>query len=713
MIFVNMSLLAGAALIVIPIALHLIMRQKPKLLEFPALRFIQKRHDVNQRRLLLRHLLLLLLRAAVIALLAFALARPSMQFGGSLGSQESPVAAALVFDVAPHIQYRHENKTRLETAKELGQWLLAQLPRESQIAVLDTGMVQRGFDADRGLSKQRIERLEVVNQSQPLARVIGEAARVLQESDLPRKELYLFTDLSRTSWPVDSAAAIQERLNELSGGVAVYVIDVGATDPVDFTLGELRLSRQVVATGGAVDIQTEVSSIGLDGERVVELHTRSGKGQPQKRSEQTVLLKAGEARPVEFHLGSLEAGTHQGFVRIVGQDGLAIDDTRYFTIEVRPAWPVLVVAPRPTQEHAIYLVGAIAPPEFRKRGQARFDCQVIDFGELANQQLDKYAAVCLLDPPAMEPGAWQRLTDYASEGHGVAVFLGRNAQPIESFNVPAAQQLLPGKLNVQVPRREGDNYLAPQDYQHPILKAFAPRATSTPWNAFPVFRYWELTDLQAGSGTVLSYNDGRPALIERPIGSGRVLVMTTPISDRATRDAWNVLPISAMAKPWPFVVLVNQMMSYLVGGSQQQLNYFAGQTVVLPLDEQNRLRTYVMTSPDNIKTTLTPDKHELTITSADQVGNYRVQGGGRESGVDLGFSVNLTPQQTRLDRVGRDELKELFGPYSYHLARNADQIDRSITMGRVGRELFPALILIIAGVLAAEYVIANRFYKEG
>jgi len=30
----------------------------------------------------------------------------------------------------------------------------------------------------------------------------------------------------------------------------------------------------------------------------------------------------------------------------------------------------------------------------------------------------------------------------------------------------------------------------------------------------------------------------------------------------------------------------------------------------------------------------------------------------------------------------------------------------------VGRELFPALILLLAIVLAAEHLLANRFYKE-
>ena len=55
-------------------------------------------------------------------------------------------------------------------------------------------------------------------------------------------------------------------------------------------------------------------------------------------------------------------------VRIVGQDSLAADDVRYFSVEVRPPWPVLVVAQQPTAETAIYLTEAIAPPEMRKRG---------------------------------------------------------------------------------------------------------------------------------------------------------------------------------------------------------------------------------------------------------------------------------------------------------------------------------------------------------
>ena len=92
MAFINVSLLAGGLLVAVPIVLHLIMRQRPKQLVFPALRFIQQRRIANQRRLQLRHWLLLALRCAAIGLFALALARPSV----ASGALSSWIAAALL-----------------------------------------------------------------------------------------------------------------------------------------------------------------------------------------------------------------------------------------------------------------------------------------------------------------------------------------------------------------------------------------------------------------------------------------------------------------------------------------------------------------------------------------------------------------------------------------------------------------------------------------
>jgi hypothetical protein len=457
-------------------------------------------------------------------------------------------------------------------------------------------------------------------------------------------------------------------------------------------------------------VETSVSCLGAAAPRVVELYLRDAQGKPQKRSEQSCEAAPGESRQIEFHLGGLEPGTHQGFVRLVGQDGLAADDVRYFTVVVKPAWRVLVAAPRPAQSYAVFFTQALAPTMARKLGQARFDCDVCDLGELAKRSLADYAAVCLLDPAPLDPTTWQKLASFAAEGHGVAVFLGRNAEPVDSFNSPQAQELLPGKLLRQARRPDGDLHLAPRDYQHPILAPLRDQASGIPWDASPVFRYWQLDKSPAGVGVVVPYNDGRPALLERTVGQGRALTMTTPVSDRATQNPWNLLPVGDGA--WPFVALSHLMVTYLVGGGEQHANYLAGQTAVVPLGATNQRRDYLLSTPGKLSFPLVADlkRHEVAVTATDQVGNYRLQAGGSE-GVDFGFSVNYAPDQTRLDRLSDRELAGLFGPTKYRLARTRAQIDRDVSVGRVGRELYPPLILVLALVLGLEMLVADRFYK--
>ena len=62
MTFVFPILLGGLALAGIPVLLHLIVRQKPKRLPFPAFRFLVQQRRSNLRKLRLRQLLLLALR---------------------------------------------------------------------------------------------------------------------------------------------------------------------------------------------------------------------------------------------------------------------------------------------------------------------------------------------------------------------------------------------------------------------------------------------------------------------------------------------------------------------------------------------------------------------------------------------------------------------------------------------------------------------------
>ncbi|MCE9546936.1 MAG: BatA domain-containing protein, partial [Planctomycetia bacterium] len=244
-IFVTPLMLLGTALVAVPILLHLLMQQQPRHLEFPALRFIVQRRDVNRRRLRLRHLLLLLLRAGAILLLAAALARPVFQSAGLLAGGDAPLAAALVFDTGPRMEYRNRNQTRLEAAQKLGRTLLAQLPADSDVVVLDGQTARADFDIERGMAGLKIDRLTISPATQPLLAEFDQALAVVRKSTRPRKEIHLFTDLSRAQWGGDQMAAWRKRLKE-NPDVAVYAIDVGVPDPQNFGLGQIDLSNQIV-----------------------------------------------------------------------------------------------------------------------------------------------------------------------------------------------------------------------------------------------------------------------------------------------------------------------------------------------------------------------------------------------------------------------------------------------------------------------------------
>ena len=705
--FINPLLLWGAALAAIPVVLHLIMRQKPKHLEFPALRFLQSRREANRKRLRLRHWLLLAARMAALALIALALARPRMQTSAGMIDQEAPVAAVMVFDTLPHMLYQHNNQTRMERAKELARGIVSPLPRESQVAVLDSALTSALYQVDVAAAQSRIERLETVSDGQPLSVLFEEAIHLLEQSDKQRKEIYLFTDFTRAAWQGSSFEALSGDLDDL-GGAGIYLVDVGVDDPQNAELGDLRLSRQVISKNSPLELTCSVSKLGKPGPQVVELYLGPAGETLTKRGEQSFSLNPAEAQQVIFPLARLAEGTHQGELRINAGDGLAIDDKRYFTVDVRPAWRVLIAVNEPLD--ALFLREALAPDDLRKRGLARYDCQVATFNELNDMPLgDRYTVVCLLDPPGLDARVWSRLEQFAQTGGGVAVFLGRHAlNNLESFNSPEAQRLLAGKLAL-LGRGSGDDlYLTPNNFTHPMLAKFRLAEGSVPWHLFPVFRYWGLEDPHEKNLCNAANRNGVPALVERPVGRGRVLTMTTPISDPPTSSAWNELPLD-----WPFVMLADQMMLYLAGGIDGRFNYQVGQTAVIQVDEDEARSSFQLNKPDGSRQRKSPDPRQLMVViPADRPGQYVLKPETDPSKATRGFSANLSAEQTNLTRLGEESLKSAFGEHPFHFVTNREEIERVQGKERVGAELFPFVLIFLALVTGVEQVLANRFYKE-
>ena len=175
MTFLHVAFLGGALAIAVPIVLHLMMRQQPKHLEFPALRFIKQREHANRRQVRLRHWLLLALRCA-----------RDRAVGAGAGAAEHrwPRACWAIrkrrwrrrWCSIPIRGCSIGSKTRpgSRSRRKRPQWLLPQLAageRRGRGRLAQLGSA--AFAVDLGAARQRIERLDASTMTQPLAAGAG------------------------------------------------------------------------------------------------------------------------------------------------------------------------------------------------------------------------------------------------------------------------------------------------------------------------------------------------------------------------------------------------------------------------------------------------------------------------------------------------------------------------------------------------------------
>ena len=710
--FITPMLLGGAALVAVPLILHLVMRRRPVPHRFPALRFLRERAVANRRRLRLNHLLLLALRMAALALLAAALARPVLRGAGWLADAGSPVAAALVFDTAPRMALREGNVTRLEQAATLARAVLGKLPTGSRVAVLDTAGGAAAFSPTIAAASSRVDRLTVSTPIQTLARTMADARRLLEGAQFERRELYVFTDCSRGGWEGAGGTVAPAGADDIT---TLYV-DVGAAAPRDYALEPLVLSGERVAVGTTLVVGTLATCVGPAATRAVAVEVRDASGSYVRRAVKPVDFKADRPTEVAFEVGGLEPGTRQGRVIIDGADEFEADNARYFTVEVGGPARVIVAAPGPAERNAALVVQALAPQSLRSAGKARFDPQIVDIKSLPGLSWDTSSGMVLVDPPPLPPTTWQALETWVKAGHGLVVWLGPAAAPVERFNTEASRGVLGSDL-VRVHRIPGDGtFIAPTTLDHPILTAFRRVGDAVPWQDFPVTRHWELAAPETGGESspdvdpapVVSYGNGLPAILERPLGNGRVVVVTTPVGvSAADPDAWNRLATGF--EPWPFVMLANETLLYATD-STDRCNIVAGSPAVLHLDRRG-IAALVVQSPagDDFQAAVDQNRGTVTVTATQVPGNYTLRAGGEAAGVARGFSSNLDPAATDFRRLSPDDLAAALGP-GHRLARTEAELARDVRLERVGAELSGWIIVLAALAMAGDWIAANRFY---
>lgn len=266
--FLHPGVLLGLPLAAVPLILHLIQRREPPTVEFPAVRYLVQVTREHQRRLRLRHWLLLLIRALLILLLVLAAAGPTAPLRDAVS--HTPSALVLVVDDSPSSGVMVTGAPRLTLLRAAARRVLQRAtPADALWLLTSDGIARRGGPADL---LRAVDSLRPTGRRMDLGETVTAADEVLRGEARPGS-IVLLTDLQVTALspaaagaPVvvarpDAPAPPNIGISRIDAGAQPWTTDGGSvtvalagdsgTAPVSVVLGD-RPARQALVAAGAL-----------------------------------------------------------------------------------------------------------------------------------------------------------------------------------------------------------------------------------------------------------------------------------------------------------------------------------------------------------------------------------------------------------------------------------------------------------------------------
>lgn len=523
--------LGGLLALALPIWLHLLRRQTTEPLPFSSLMFFERRPQSSTKHRRLRYLVLLALRLALLALLAFLFADPYIRTTRLVAGGKK----LLVIAVDNSFSMRHAGW--LESAKREAESAVARLEPGDLGQVVAVGsqvqlLTQPTSNAD--------ELRTAIRAIQPgdSRSSFGEFARFLRSARETLKlplEAHLASDLQKSGMP----PSFQDL--RLLPDTKLELHSVGSTSAPNWAVETVTAPRSIFDPKKA-RIQATIAGYGTEAtHRTVSL-VANGKTVATKQID----IAASGRASTEFIGFDVPYGFSRCEVRIEPGDALAADDRYQFAVERADPRKILFVQRSPQSRDALYYKAAL-----ESGGRGAFQVEQVTPDQAANATLSKYAFVVLADASYLPGGFEDTLKRWANGGGSLLVALGTGSA--SQTNVPVAG------LHVAESRyatREGERFQVASvaDPAHPVLR----RA-----DALEGVRFYQAVKVDPGSARVLArLGDQTPLLIEQPMGEGKVLVFASGF-DNLTND----FPLHAS-----FVPFVERSAAYLGGLGDQSPN---------------------------------------------------------------------------------------------------------------------------------------------
>ena len=612
--FVAPLVLFGLGVLAVPVLIHLIQRERKRVVQFPSLMFLRRIPYQSVRRRRIRDAALLLMRLAALALIVAAFARPFFRRPElAAATQNGAREAVILLDKSYSMEYGDRWQRARAAAKNA---IDALSPGDrASLVVFSTGAeVAVRSVADRGRLEAGLSSARTGPGATRYAPALKLAGSLLSESALPRREVILISDFQKVGWE-QSAGKDDVKLPERT---VLTPVDVASGETSNLAVTPVSLQRTRFENHDRVAVTAGVVNHGARAASRVPL-TLEVDGQPIESL--TADVAARGSASVTFAPFTIASRNMRAVVRLP-DDGLKRDNVFDFVVSPSEPVRVTIVGRAGADSESLYLSRALAIGE-----DPRIDVAMRTPETLSDADL-RASGVIVLNDVQVQDALGDRLSRFVTAGGGLLIAAGPNASwPAHAANV------LPAALDTIVDRTAGTPLrIGAIEFSHPVFELFrAPRSGD-----FSAARFYGYRAVAQPSGQVLArYDDGAPALLERKSGGGRVLLWTSTLD-----LGWNDLPVKPVFLP--FLMTATK---YLADYGEAAASLTVGQVVPVPRKASAR-----GSSTRGDTTVVAPSGSRVSVDSEDgaielnEQGFYdvRTPGAGPDSAITLASNVDLS-----------------------------------------------------------------------
>jgi hypothetical protein len=632
---------AGLAAIAIPILVHLIQRERKEVVEFPSLMFIRKIPYQSVERRRIHNWLLLAMRIGAMALVVAAFARPffrvdPVRAAAASGARE----VVILLDRSASMGYGNRwNRARDEARK-----VVANLSTGDRATLVLFGIgpeeAVRSTD-NRAVLGSAIDSATVSSEATAFGPALRFAQSLLTRSELPRKEAVLISDFQKTGWERQEEIRLPE-------GATLTPITLADTDTVDLSVTSVTFQRTSFQGEERIGVTAGLTNRGKTpiGNLPVRLEIDG-----RVLDTRPLTLGPNSSGSVTFQTFTVSEPSMRGVVR-AGEDSLSANNNFFFALS--PSRPVSVLMVQAEGEPtsgggspSLFLTTALeistSPP---------FKVDVVPVSRLNATTIERRSVVVLNDASVIPPQTDELLKRFVEQGGGLFVALGANS-PWPGGDPP----MLLGRLGGPIDRRGVPATIGYVDHSHPVFEIYKdPRNGSLANTRFP--RYRQITP-SAADKVLARFDDGAAAIIERRIGSGRVVALAQPLD-----KSWSNLPNDPL-----YPVVLPDLVKYVAQFEQPAAWHIVGRRIDVSVPmaalvregqagqanaDAARKATGVVMSPSGTQSTL-GEGGAPNIELTEQ-GFYSVRMQGITERRPYAVAVNLDPLESDLSPVAPQEL---------------------------------------------------------